>query len=104
MTCLVGFYALTVLLSLRRLRSSDAGDDEALPYARMAAAGIAGFMAAAAFVSLDALEAPYHTVLLGAAALKLSRAREDEQEEATAPLEELYAVPIDEQRLEPSQS
>jgi probable O-glycosylation ligase (exosortase A-associated) len=69
--CLIGLYAVTVLSSIRLLRSA-ATNSAAQHAARMAIAGIAGFAIAGSFVALDALEPPYHTVLLGAAAVKLA--------------------------------
>ena len=44
--------------------------------ARMAVSGLSGFVVSAQFVSLETLEIPYYTALLGCGALKLARAWE----------------------------
>ncbi len=47
--------------------------------AQMSLAGLTGFMVSAQFVSLEALEIPYYTALLGAAALKIHSLNELKQ-------------------------
>jgi probable O-glycosylation ligase (exosortase A-associated) len=66
----MGFYVLCIWrcwLLLKRLRDSE--DSWFADSARMTVAALVGFMVAAQFVSLEALEIPYYVALLGAGTL-----------------------------------
>lgn len=72
---LLGFYVSVAtrcwILTWKRIKVPDPFHKVA---ARMAVAGLAGFIVSAQFVSLEALEIPYYVALLGMGALKLSTA------------------------------
>ncbi|NQV23756.1 MAG: O-antigen ligase family protein [Rhodopirellula sp.] len=71
----LGFY-LTVLALLWQLtwKRTHVADPWYKYVARMSFTGLAGFIASAQFVSLESLEIPYYTALLGCGALKLASA------------------------------
>jgi putative inorganic carbon (HCO3(-)) transporter len=68
---LVMLYFLTISMSAQFVWKHSTSDTWQVHAARMSIAGLLGFSVAASFVSLDALEPPYHLVLLAAASLKL---------------------------------
>ena len=70
LTFLSGMYLITLWKSGRFALSRHGDGDWTLHTARMTAAGLAAFMVAASFVSLDALEPPYHLLILGGGALR----------------------------------
>jgi len=70
---LLGFYALSMIRLWPLTREKCAVFDPWLRCAaRMVIVSLVGFLVAAQFVSLEALELPYYVALLGAATLKLS--------------------------------
>ncbi|MDA1053670.1 MAG: O-antigen ligase family protein [Planctomycetota bacterium] len=70
---LAGFY-FTCICQLWTLtwKSTPVRDEWHRATARMAIVGLCGFMVSASFVSLESLEIPYYTVLLGCGAIKLA--------------------------------
>lgn len=72
MLFLMLFYILAVTRTRGLVRERGSPDREFLRWtACMVISGIAGFAVAGIFVTIEALEVPYYTVLLGVAALKL---------------------------------
>ena len=79
MFLLLGFYGLCMIRLWPLARQKCEVTDPWYSYsARMVIASLVGFMVAAQFVSLEALEVPYYVALLGAATLKLASQRESE--------------------------
>jgi putative inorganic carbon (HCO3(-)) transporter len=75
----LGFYLMCIFRLWLLTWSSTPVEDPWHRYvARMAIVGLCGFIVSAQFVSLEALEIPYYTALLGCGALKLSTARYEE--------------------------
>jgi probable O-glycosylation ligase (exosortase A-associated) len=86
----MGFYLACISRCWRLLRNLHATDD---PWftdaARMTIASLIGFMVAAQFVSLEALEIPYYVALLGAGTLAVHARREAELAGQPEPVDEL---------------
>ncbi|MBI1313463.1 hypothetical protein GC176_19405 [bacterium] len=77
----LGFYLLCIFRLWLLTWNSVSVEDEWCRYvARMALVGLCGFAVSAQFVSLEALEIPYYTALLGCGALKLSSIRNVERD------------------------
>ena len=75
----LGFYLTCIFrLWLLTWKSTPIADPWHRYVARMAIVGLCGFIVSAQFVSLEALEIPYYTALLGCGALKLSTVRYEE--------------------------
>ncbi|MHC4875299.1 MAG: O-antigen ligase family protein [Planctomycetota bacterium] len=73
----LGFYLLCIFRLWKLTWKSTVVDDEWCRYfARMVIVGLCGFAVSAQFVSLEALEIPYYTALLGCGALKLSQTKQ----------------------------
>jgi hypothetical protein len=70
---LAAFYGICIWRLWRLRRALEHSTDSWAPdYARMVITALVGFIVAAQFVSLEALEVPYYVVLVGAAVLKLT--------------------------------
>lgn len=73
----LGFYLLCIFrLWLLTWKSTPVDDEWYKHTARMTLAGLCGFLVSASFVSIEALEIPYYTALLGCGALKLASCRQ----------------------------
>jgi O-antigen ligase len=68
---LLAFYGLTIRHCWKLAHSTNC-DPWLRDVGRMAVVGLVGFIISAAFVSLDALEVPYHVALLGAGAVSVA--------------------------------
>lgn len=89
----LGFYLWCCLrLYLLTWKSTFSADPYAKTVAMMVLSGLCGFIVSAQFVSIETLEIPYYTALLGCGALKLATPRReavsvlDFQEEFTLPI------------------
>lgn len=72
----LGYYLLCIFQLWMLTWKSTVVEDEWYKHtARMALAGLCGFVVSASFVSIEALEIPYYTALLGCGALKLASAK-----------------------------
>lgn len=89
----LGFYLLCIFQLWRVTWKKTVVEDEWVKHtARMALTALCGFVVSGSFVSIEALEIPYYTVMLGCGALKLASIRrpvvesEDEWAAGTASL------------------
>ena len=92
-TFLMSFYGLACWRLWRLTRDRESVDPVFTDSARMVIAAMSGFVVSVSFVSLEALEIPYYTILLGAGVLKLT----DEQRSQGPPSETEH---FDEEYLE----
>lgn len=75
LACLLGFYLITIARLFPLLKDSYRVHDPWLRYlARMVLSSLVGFMVAAQFVTLDAVELPYYIALVGIGVLKVHSA------------------------------
>lgn len=68
---LMGFYGLSIWRLWLALRRKEFADPWSAHAARMVIAALVGFCVSASFVTLEGLEIPYYTALIGTGALKL---------------------------------
>ena len=81
---LLGFYGVCMTsLWVLILRKDGLLDPVIVDAARMSLTSLVGFVVSAQFVTVEALEIPFFTVLLGMGALKLASQHEDETRRAT---------------------
>jgi hypothetical protein len=101
----MGFYLVCIWRSWLLLKSMRSSDDQWFTdAARMTIASLAGFMVAAQFVSLEALEIPYYVALLGAGSLAVHARMQQHAHQNTAVESALVDVggPFESERYEPA--
>jgi len=90
---LASFYGITLVRLSQLLRAREQIPDPWLAdCARMVIVALVGFIVAAQFVTISALEVPYYVVLLGAGALKLA-SKQEATEIASAPQDADERIP-----------